>query len=50
MDKVSVSEEEIRISGWKAVLARAASEDADMPAPAVLSFVREWRAREDSNL
>ena len=49
MDEVYVSEEEIRISGSKAVLARAASDGADMPAPAVLSFVREWRTRRDSN-
>jgi len=49
MDEVSVSEQEIRISGSKAVLARVASDGADMPAPAVLSFVREWRARRDSN-
>jgi hypothetical protein len=45
MDEVSVSEEEIRISGSKAVLARVASDGADMPTPAVLSFVREWRAQ-----
>jgi len=44
MDEVFVSEEEIRISGSKPVLARVASDGADMLAPAVLSFVREWRA------
>lgn len=50
MDEVVVSDKEIRIGGSKNVLARAATEDADMPAPAVLSFVREWRTRQDSNL
>ena len=50
LNEVTVSDQEIRISGSKAILARAASEDADIPAPAVLSFVREWRARQDSNL
>jgi hypothetical protein len=39
LDEVSVTHEEIRISGSKAVLARAATHDADIPAPAVLSFV-----------
>ena len=50
LNEVTVSDQEIRISGSKAILARAASEDAGIPAPAVLSFVREWRARQDSNL
>ncbi len=49
MDEVIVTEEEIRISGSKAVLARCASEDEIPAAPAVLSFVQEWRARRDSN-
>ena len=49
MDEVRVTREEIRISGSKAVLARAASEGPDIPAPAVLSFVQEWRTRRDSN-
>ena len=49
MDEISVSEEEIRISGSKPVLARVASDGADMPTPAVLSFFREWRTRRDSN-
>jgi hypothetical protein len=33
------------ISGSKAVLARAASQGPGKAAPAVLSFVQEWRAR-----
>ena len=49
MDEVIVTEHEIRISGSKAVLARCASQDEVPAAPAVLSFVQEWRARRDSN-
>ena len=47
---VRVTKSEIRISGSEGALARAASCDTQMPSPAVLSFVREWRARKDSNL
>ena len=50
MREVTVADNEIRISGSKSVLARAASQGADIPPPAVLSFVREWRAVGDSNL
>ena len=50
MDDVSVTDEEISISGSKSVLARCAAADAMPAAPAVLSFVQEWRARQDSNL
>jgi site-specific DNA recombinase len=50
MDDVSVTDEEVRISGSKSVLARCAAADAMPAAPAVLSFVQEWRARQDSNL
>jgi site-specific DNA recombinase len=49
MDEVRVTDEEIRISGSKAVLARAASDGMEQATPAVLSFVREWRTRRDSN-
>ncbi len=49
MDEVTVKDEEICISGSKAVLARCASEGEIPSAPAVLSFVQEWRARRDSN-
>ena len=49
MDEVSVSEEEIRISGSKAILARCAAAEDTPPAPAVLSFVREWRAISEQN-
>ena len=50
MDEVAVTQDEIQISGSRVILARVASDGANMPPPAVLSFVREWRARKDSNL
>ncbi len=49
MHEVIVTEEEIRISGSKATLPRCAAKDEIPVAPAVLSFVQEWRARRDSN-
>ena len=49
MEEVTVSDEEICISGSKAVLARCAAAGDTPAAPAVLSFVQEWRARRDSN-
>ncbi len=50
MRKVSIKDKEIRITGSKAVLAKAASRVLGKTAPAVLSFGREWRTRQDSNL
>jgi site-specific DNA recombinase len=50
LSEVRVNDREIRISGSKAVLARSASAGVGNTTPAVLSFVREWRARQDSNL
>jgi site-specific DNA recombinase len=50
LGEVQVTKEQIRISGPKSALARAASQGLDTPAPAVLSFVQEWRTRQDSNL
>lgn len=50
MREVSVSDKEIRITGSKAVLARAATLGLGETPPGVLSFVREWRSRQDSNL
>ena len=49
MEEVRVTDEEIRISGSKSVLARCAAEGLAEPAPRVLSFVQGWRARRDSN-
>ncbi|RCS24737.1 hypothetical protein DUT91_04510 [Phyllobacterium salinisoli] len=50
MQGVSVTKKEIKISGSKATHAKAASQGLGATSPAVLSFVREWRARKDSNL
>ncbi|WP_210336484.1 hypothetical protein, partial [Rhodomicrobium vannielii] len=44
MREVLVKDKEIRITGSKAILARAASGEPGQTPPAVLSFVREWRA------
>ena len=50
LSEVRVDDREIRISGSKAVLARSAAGGVAKTTPAVLSFVREWRARNDSNV
>ena len=50
LNEVLVTPAEIRISGSKAVLARSAANGMDGSPAAVLSSVRSWRAREDSNL
>ncbi len=50
MDEVRVSDEEIRISGSKSVLARCAAANEMPSAPAALSFVQEWRGRRDFEL
>jgi DNA invertase Pin-like site-specific DNA recombinase len=50
MNEVRVTDDEIRISGSKSVLAKCAADGVAETAPKVLSFVREWRARQDSNL
>jgi site-specific DNA recombinase len=46
MREVSVKDKEIRILGSKAALARAAAQGLDTKSSGVLSFVREWRARQ----
>ena len=50
LSEVRVNDREIRINGSKAVLARSAAAGAAKTTPAVLSFVRKWRARNDSNV
>ena len=50
LSEVRVQPDEIRISGSKAVLARSAAGGVAKTTPAVLSFVREWRALQESNL
>jgi hypothetical protein len=47
--EVIVRDKEIRISGSKAVLARAASRGLDQTPPGVLSFVQEWRPGDDED-
>ena len=49
VDNVTISKEEIRVSGPKGMLAKAAMNDLpDMPGE-VITFVREWRPVGDSN-
>lgn len=50
LDEVVVNDGRIVICGSKSVLARMASAASDDSAESVLSFVRKWRARQDSNL
>ncbi len=50
MTEVTVKDKEIRITGSRRVLARAASQGLVKTTSPVLSFVREWRTRQDSNL
>ena len=50
MDEVAVTQDEIQIGGFREILSPVASDGANTPPPAVLSFVREWRTRHDSNV
>jgi hypothetical protein len=45
--RVLVSRREVRISGPRAALAKAAGSDVPIPGPGVLTFVREWRPVRD---
>ena len=49
VDNVIISKEEIRISGPKGVLAKAAMNDLPNTPGEVITFVRDWRPRRDSN-
>src|SRR5690606_3811065 len=49
MNEGTVKDKEIRITSSKSALARAALPDLRTTPIGVISFVREWRAREDSN-
>ncbi|WP_209714876.1 MULTISPECIES: recombinase family protein [Asticcacaulis] len=49
MTEVSVTKEEIRITGSKAMLAKGATVGLEKTPPPVLTFVRGWRTRRDSN-
>ncbi len=50
LDKVVVGKAAIRISGPKAVLAHQLTADKPLPPSLVPSFVKDWWARQDSNL
>ena len=49
IDRVEVDDAEIRIRGPKSALTKAASGVFPKPSDGVPSFVRDWRARRDSN-
>ena len=49
-DKVIVGPDANRISGPKSVLAHQLTADKPVPPSLVPSFVKEWWARQDSNL
>jgi hypothetical protein len=49
MTEVSVTKEEIGIIGSKAMLAKGATVGLEKTPPPVLTFVRGWRTRRDSN-
>lgn len=50
LDSVTVDHHSIRLEGSPVVLEKLASRGLSKSSPEVLSFVREWRPREDSNL
>jgi site-specific DNA recombinase len=50
MTEVSVTKDEIRITGSKAMLAKGATVGLEKTSPPVLTFVRGWRTRYDSNV
>ena len=49
VDNVTISKEEIRVSGPKGILAKAAMSDLPTTPGEVITFVREWRPVGDSN-
>jgi len=50
LHEVRVSEEDIRLTGSKERLVQRAASGRTLTEPEVLSFVRKWRTRQDSNL
>lgn len=50
LENVTVDHDSIRLEGSPAILEKLASRGLSKSSPEVLSFVREWRPREDSNL
>ncbi len=50
VDRIEVDDTEVRIFGSKSALATAISEGEQSGTDKVPAFVREWWARQDSNL
>ena len=50
LENVTVDHHSIRLEGSPAILEKLASRGLSKSSPEVLSFVQEWRPREDSNL
>jgi hypothetical protein len=50
LEAVTVDHHSVRLEGSPAILEKLAARGPSMSSPEVLSFVREWRPREDSNL
>lgn len=50
LDRVTVDHHSVRLEGSPAVLEKLANRGLPKSSPEVLSFVQEWRPREDSNL
>ena len=50
LENVTVDYDSIRLEGSPVILEKLASRGLSKSSPEVLSFVREWRPREDSNL
>ncbi len=50
LERVTVDHDVVRLQGSPAVLERLANNGVSKSTPEVLSFVQEWRPREDSNL
>ena len=50
LDPVTIDHHDVRLEGPLVVLEKLSQTGASKSLPEVLSFAREWRAREDSNL
>jgi hypothetical protein len=50
LERVTVDHDVVRLEGSPAILERLANRGPSKSTPEVLSFVQEWRPREDSNL
>ena len=50
LDRVTVDHRSVRLEGSPAILEKLANRGLPNSSPEVLSFIQEWRPREDSNL